>query len=134
MKVIMEDNHDDFYEYSFESLSDQEKGNLTRVCWLIYKTQYAEVPIQVVDFKDNPNTLGTSFHKKRLRIAHRIVVNFQQLYETVLHEFIHYNYGYSDLTSEFQNYLGYAHSKVVSFLGGDEVDVPDWYKPFEKED
>jgi hypothetical protein len=134
MVVIMEDNRDDFYEYSFESLSNQEKENLTRVSWLIHKTQYVEAPIQVVDFKDNPNTLGASFYKKHLRVAYRIAVNFQQLYDTVLHEFIHYNFGYSDLTSEFQNSLGYAHSKVVTFLNGDEVDVPDWYKPFEKED
>jgi len=56
------------------------------------------------------------------------------LYSTVLHEFIHYYFGYADFTPEFQSSLGDAHSRIISFLNGDKVDVPSWYKPFSKED
>ena len=133
LEVIMEDNRDDFYEYSFESLSDQEKENLIRVSWLIYKSHYVEVPIQIVDFKDNPNTSGASIHRKWIRIAYKIVADFRQLYSTVLHEFIHYYFGYADFAPEFQSSLGDAHSRIVSFLNGDKVDVPSWYKPFSEE-
>ena len=130
IEAVMMDTKDDFFEHDFESLSDKEKENIRRACYFIYTVFYKKLPLQIGDFKDSPNTLGTSLGKKFIRLAYKIVANFDQLYETLIHEFVHYEYGYMDLTPEFQEYLGRTHGRIAHFLGNNKVDIPNNFNPF----
>lgn len=130
MEVILSDNRPDFIEHEFESLSDIEKDNLRKVCWLIFETYYVTPHLLIGTFTENPNTLGISLYNRYIKIAYKILKDFDSLYETLIHEFVHYHYGHADLTPEFQDSLGIAHARIVKYLNGDRILVPAEFLTF----
>jgi hypothetical protein len=74
---------------------------------------------QIVEFKDS-SIRGEAKKDSYMKISKDIVSDEGALWEVILHEMVHYLYGFNDLTHEFQNALGVISRTVIMYINDQE--------------
>ena len=96
-----------------KNLSNVGINNISKMKKFI--NDYLDVQVddlRIVKFSDE-KTIGSAKFSKYIKISDKVVDNFENFLSLMLHELVHYIYGYSDLSEEFQSALCDISSKMM---------------------
>lgn len=97
--------------------SVEERRNLKWARKIVEGAMDAEIKdLRVVKFREDNRCLGKAKHRIRIKLSERILIDKEKLLDTLMHEMVHYLWGYGDLTHEFQEGLGKVATKVAMYL------------------
>jgi len=98
---------------SIKDLSDYQFSNVKKMKMFINDI----IGVNVKDFRiiefDDDNILGEAKHGKFVSISRKVINDWEKFLGVVMHEMVHYIYGYADLSEEFQNAFESLTSKVI---------------------
>lgn len=96
--------------------STEERQNLKWARKIVEGAMETEVrDLRVVKFRE-PGVLGKAKKGIRIKVSEKILDDKEKLLDVVMHEMVHYIWGYGDITEEFQNGLGKVATKVAMYL------------------
>jgi len=72
--------------------------------------------LRIMDFIDEPSQQGEARRNTWIKISRDILDRREKVLEVMMHEMVHYVYGYRDLTHEFQEAQGRIAARVAMYL------------------
>jgi|GEM_PF-4653897 len=113
---------DVFQQVWLKDLLPAERNRLDAVRVVVEKAAGSKIRyLQVGHFTPKAKCRGEAKYQGFIRISRDLLVGWRmaQLWDTMIHEMVHYAYGYRDVTEEFQKMYGFLAGKVAHILASE---------------